>query len=227
MQASLFKRITSSFVDLCLILLVVYGIFFLWGEGLLQNRVENFDTLYADYNEILEIYNEDLATLQTEYEVAIELANGDEDLESVADTEYQQQVAVLDLQNTIDINPYNIPLTKYFSEIIYFFVFGFLVLATILTIVTTGRTPGRKVMGLKTVFEKTKGEYVDINPFQAFFHDIVFKYFLIVLVFAVNMYLGAMLMLICLLIDIFMISFTRNRTAIRDLVTKVKVIKAK
>lgn len=225
MHASLFKRLTSSFVDLCLIMLVVYGMFFLWGEGWLQGRIENFDTLYADYNEILEVYNADLAVLQTEYEVAVELADGDEDLEAIAYEEYQQQTAILDLQNTIDINPYNIPLTQYFSEIIYFFVFGFIVFATILSIATTGRTPGRKLMGLKTVYEKTAGEYVNINPFQAFFHDIVFKYFLIVLIFAMNMYLGAMLMLICLLIDIFMISFTRNRTTIRDLLTKIKVIK--
>lgn len=226
MQVSLFKRLTSSFVDLCLIILVVYGIFFLWGEGWLQGRVENFNTLYADYNEVLVIYNEDLAAIQTEYDVAVELANGDEELEAIAYEEYSQKVAILDLQNTIDINPYNIPLTQYFSEIIYFFVFGFIVFATVLTIATTGRTPGRKLMGLKTVFERKSGEYAEINPFQAFFHDIVFKYFLIVLVFAMNMYLGAMLMLVGLLIDIFMISFTRNRTTIRDIVTKVKVIKA-
>lgn len=225
MQASLFKRLTSSFVDLCLIILVVYGVFFLWGQGWLQGRIDNFDILYADYNEIIERYNKDLSYIQTEYNVAVELADGDEALEDIAYEEYQQQVAVLDLQNTIDINPYNLPLTQYFSEIIYFFVFGFIVFATILTIAVTGRTPGRKIMGIKTAYEKEAGEFTDINPFQAFFHDIVFKYFLIVLVFAINMYFGVMLMLVGFIIDIFMISFTRNRTTIRDLVTKVRVIK--
>lgn len=223
MIASLFKRIFSSFIDLCLLLVVVYGLFFIGGRSLLQNRVDSFDIVYADYNEVIAAYNEDLANLRTEYDANVALADGNEELETAALETYNLRVDLLNQQNTIDINPYNLPLTQYFSEIIYFFVIGFIVLATVLTLALTGKTPGRRVMKVHLASQDAKGDYVKPNLVQVFLHDILLKYFLVVVVFTINMYYGVMFMLFGLLVDVILISFTRNKMTLRDLLTKSQV----
>ena len=226
MNATLFRRMTASFIDLCLVAIVVYGLFFIGGRGILQNRVDNFDILNSDYSEIIEGYNADLSAIQTEYDAAIQLANQDEDLITLAQTQYNLKKAILNSQNTIDIEPYNRPLTQYFSEIIYFFVIGFIVLITVLSLATVGKTPGRRIMQVKLMVENIKGEYVAPGLLPIFLHDIFLKYFFIVLVFVFNMYYGLMFMLVALMIDILLISFTKNRTTIRDYFTRLKVLKS-
>lgn len=225
MFASLFRRIVSSFIDLCLILVVVYGIFAIGGQTILQNRIDNFDIIYADYNDIVDAYNEDLATLQTKYDAAIELANDDKDLELAALINYNTNRDIINEQNTIDINPYNLPLTQYFSEIIYFFVIGFVVLLTVMTMVTSGKTLGRIVLKVKVKMENSEGEYIKPSLIQVFVHDIFLKYFLVVLIFVFNMYYGIMFMLFALLVDVLLITFTKKRSTVRDFVTRIRVLK--
>jgi hypothetical protein len=225
MFASLFRRIASSFLDLCLVLLVVYGLFFIGGRSILQNRIDNFDIIYADYNDIIAAYNADLETIQTEYDVAFELADGDADLEAIAQEKYNTSRDIINEQNTIDINPYNKPLTQYFSEIIYFFVIGFVVLMTVLTLATFGQTPGRRILKVKVKTEASEGEFVKPSLIQVFLHDIFLKYFFIVFVFVFNMYYGIMFMLFALLVDVILITFTKKRSTIRDYFTRLQVLK--
>lgn len=223
MAASLFRRIASSFVDLCLVILVVYGLFAIGGQSIIQNRIDNFDIVYAEYSEIVAAYNEDMTSIKEEYDVAIELAGDDEDLKIVALETYNTNRTIINDQNTIDINPYNEPLTQYFSEIIYFFIIGFVVLTTILSIATFGKTPGRKVLKIQLGQQSNEGEYIKPTIGQVFLHDIIFKYFLIVLVFIYNMYYGIMFMLAALLLDVMLITFTRKRFTIRDYLSKLNV----
>jgi hypothetical protein len=225
MFASLFRRIASSFIDLCLILVVVYGIFAVGGKTILQNRIENFDIVYADYNDIVEAYNADLAAIQTEYDVALELAGDDEELEAIALEIYNTNRDIINEQNTIDINPYNVPLTQYFSEIIYFFIIGFVALLAVMTVATVGKTPGRKILKVKVKTENSEGEFIKPSIIQVFLHDIFLKYFFIVFVFAFNMYYGIMFMLFALLVDVILITFTKKRSTIRDYFTRLKVLK--
>jgi hypothetical protein len=58
-----------------------------------------------------------------------------------------------------------------------------------------------------------------------FFHDIVFKYFFVVLVFAVSMYAGIILLGLSLIVDLVMMSFTPKKATLRDLLLKMSVVK--
>jgi len=226
MSASFFKRLTSSIIDFVLIFLVVYFAFVVGGRTLLRNRVDNFDEIYSSYNEILIAYNENLTNLQTEYDVNLALADGNPELEALALEDFNQRSAIINQQNTIDIEPYNEPLTQYYLEIIYFFTVGFIVLMTILAIATTGRTPGRRLMQIRLASDFGDGELKRPNPIQVFFHDIILKYFFIVLVFAMSMYYGLIFILISLILDMILISVTKNKTTIRDYFLRIRVVKA-
>ncbi len=225
MFASLFRRITSSFIDLCLVLLIAYGLFFVGGKTILQNRIDNFDIIFSEYNDIVAAYNEDMTAIQEEYDVAIALADGDEDLEVIALADYNTNRTIINDQYTLDINPYNEPLTQYFSEIIYFFVIGFVVLTTILSLAMMGKTPGRRIMRIRLAQQIKEGEHIKANLQQVLLHDMLFKYFAIVVVFIYNMYFGIMFMLAALLLDVILITFSRKRSTIRDHLSRLKVLK--
>lgn len=224
MSASLFRRITSSLFDVILVFLVVYLLFIIGGQSLLQNRVEHYDIINEDYQELLYAYNNDMEMIRTEYEASIEVAGGDVELETLARETYNQRLSVLDEQNLIDIEPYNTPLTSYYLEIIYFFSFGLLVIMTLLTVFLTGRTPGRRMLKVSLMSEKSEGEFVEPNPIKVFFHDIILKYFFIVIVFTLSLYYGVLFIMAGLLLDIILIAITRKKITIRDYFLRMRMI---
>ncbi len=226
MSASFLKRLLSSVVDIALVFLIVYLAFIAGGRTILRNRVENFEEIYSSYNEILEVYNGDLQDLQLEYDVNMEIADGDEALEDIAIAEYNNRIQLVNDQNAIDIEPFNEPLTHYFLETIYFYAVGFLVIMTILSFATLGRTPGRRLMSIKLATQTGPGEFEKPNPISVFLHDIVFKYFFLVIAFVVSMYYGLILILVAFAVDLILIMFTRNNTTLRDILLKIRVLKA-
>ncbi len=225
MSASFFKRLGSSIIDFIIVIMVVYFAFVVGGKSLLQNRVDNFDEIYGAYNQILTAYNNDLQNLQTEYDANMELANGDGALETIAQEDYTAKSNILKQQNTIDIEPFNEPLTQYYLEIIYFFAFGFIALLTLLVMFTTGKTPGRRILKINLMAE-TNGEFTNPNIIQVFFHDVVLKYFFIIVVFAMSMYYGFIFILIAFIVDMVLISFTRKKFTIRDFSLRLRVVNA-
>ncbi|XMB71592.1 RDD family protein [Mycoplasmatota bacterium WC30] len=223
MSASFFKRLTSAIVDFIIVIMVTYLAFIVGGKTLLQNRVDNFDEVYGAYTQILTAYNDDLQNLQTEYDANIELANGDADLEAFAAEDYNAKSTILNQQNTIDIEPFNEPLTQYYMEIIYFFSIGMIVIMALLVVATSGKTLGRRLMKIKLITENN-GESANPNLIQVFFHDIILKYFFIILVFTISMYYGFILILIALLVDIVLISLSRKKSTIRDYFLRMRVV---
>ncbi len=226
MSVGFFKRLTSSVVDFILIFLVVYLLFIAGGRTILQNRVEYFDDRYDTYSQILTAYNNDLQEIQIEYEANMTNANGDTELEAIALDIHNTKSTILNLQNTIDIEPYNISLTGYFLEIIYFFAVGIVLFITLLTTLTKGKTLGRKIMQIKLITPNESGEPQAPSVVQVFFHDVILKYFFILIVFTMNMYYGFMFILIALLTDLILMTVTKNKTTIRDYFMKVRVVKA-
>ncbi|MBU1144497.1 MAG: RDD family protein [Firmicutes bacterium] len=218
MNAGFLKRAISSLIDITIVFIIVYATFALFGRTLLRNQVPDFDEIFATYSEIIDVYNSDLALLQEEYNAQLELAGEDQLLIDEVKLNYQEKVNVLDEQNTVDIEPYNRPLTGYFISTIYYFTFGFLILMSIYAVATKGRTLGRTLLQIKL-----DGP---VNVLSVFFHDIVLKYFFIVLVFVVSMYAGAILFLLSLIIDLGLMSFTRKRSTLRDILLKMSVVKA-
>lgn len=225
MTVSLFRRISASFLDLCIILAIVYGLFFIGGRDFLRSNIENYNILNEDYTEIVDNYNADISRISSEYDVAIELAGEDQELKDAATLEYNLKKAIINSQNTIDINPYNDPLTVYFSSVINFFIVAFLILMAILTIATTGKTPGRRILRTKLAVIDSEGKNKKPNVFNVFLHDIVLKYFFIVLVLVYNTFYGVVFMLIAFMLDTILITFTKSNSTIRDFFTRQRVVK--
>jgi hypothetical protein len=217
MNAGFLKRSMSSLVDLIAVMSIVTLTFFLFGRTIIRNQIPNFDEIFTVYNELVDAYNYDLETITTEYTAALAIADGNEALETEAQTIYAAKKALLDAQNIVDIEPYNAPLTGYFLTSIYYFSIGFLILLSIYSLAFNAKTLGRKMMQIKL-----EGP---INPISIFFHDVVFKYFFTVLVFSVSLYAGAVLFLLSLAIDLILISFTRNKNTLRDIFLKMSVVK--
>lgn len=224
MTASFLKRLTSSIIDLVLVFVVVYFAFVVGGRTLLQNRVENFDSLYTSYYDLIGTYNEDVDLIQTEYEANMELANGDAELEALAQETYNMKAQILQMQNQIDTVPDYEYLSGYFLESIYFYAIGFIILMTVLTMATKSKTPGRWLMKVRLATMKANNEYGSPNIIQVFFHDIMLKYFFLVVVFTLNWVYGGILILVSLAVDFIFMAFTRNRSTIRDYFLRLKVI---
>ncbi len=217
MNAGFMKRALSSLVDLVIVFVVVVSTFYLFGRSIIRNQTPNFTEIFTVYNEIIDSYNVDLENITTEYTAALEIADGDADLEAAAQATYASKKAMLDAQNIVDIEPYNKPLTGYFLSCIYYFSIGFLILTAVYSLAFNAKTMGRRLMQVKL-----EGP---VNPISIFFHDVVLKYFFIVLVFSVSMYAGAALFLLSLAIDLILITFTKNKSTLRDLFLKMSVVK--
>lgn len=218
MNAGFFKRAFSSLLDASIIILVLYLSFIVGGRTILRNQVENFDEIFAAYNQVVDEYNASLNTLYEEYTAAIELADGDKDLEAAAQTVYDEGKAALDAQQLLDIEPYDESLTPYFLNCIFYFALGFIILLTIYTVLLKGMTLGRRLMQLKL-----EGS---VNPITIFFHDIIFKYFFVVMLSLTwNPYAGLLLIGVSLILDVILINFTRRKQTLRDLLVKISVVK--
>lgn len=217
MNAGFFKRSFSTLIDLLLVFVLVYLTFILFGRNVLRDQIPDFDRVNDFYQEVLEVYNRDLETLNEEYSAAITLAGGDKDKEVEAQVLYQTRADLIRNQNSIDIEPFNRPLTRYFMLNITYYAIGFLLLMTIYTLVLKGKTLGRMAMGLEL-----KGP---VHIVTVFFHDIVFKYFLIVLLLVINLNLGIIVFFLQILLDMIMLTLSRKRATLRDLILKMTVEK--
>ncbi|MDD4355025.1 MAG: RDD family protein [Candidatus Izemoplasmatales bacterium] len=217
MNAGFFKRSFSTLIDLLIVFVIVYLTFILFGRSVLRNQIPDFDRVNDFYQEVLEVYNQDLEVLSEEYSAAITLAAGDKEKEAEAQLLYQIKTDIIRNQNTIDIEPFNRPLTRYFMLNISYYAIGFLILMTIYTLALKGRTVGRIVMGLEL-----KGS---VHIVSVFFHDIVFKYFLIVLLLVVNLNLGIIVFFLQILLDMIMLSISRKKATLRDIILKITVEK--
>ncbi|MDY0140079.1 MAG: RDD family protein [Candidatus Izemoplasmatales bacterium] len=215
MRAGFFRRLTSSLIDMTIVFTIIYLSFILFGRGMLQDKIENYDEINAAYQDIMLVYNENVAQIQKKYEVAKELAGEDEDLLSIAFDEYVEQTAILNNQNNIDTEPYIYPLGIYFTNVIYYYMFLFLILTVAFSLSLKGLTLGRRVMKLKL-----SGP---VNIMSVFLHDIVFKYLLIVILIPINVLFAIMLLMFMALVDTGLIAATKNKLTIRDMISKITV----
>jgi len=218
MNAGFIKRIVSTIIDLSLVLLVIYGSFALLGKNIMRNQINNFDVIYSSYNELLDAYNEDLAALRQTYQADVDEAGDNEQLLQQAEEKYQRKADVLSSQNSVDIEPYNDVLSRYFMNNIYYFALGVLIVMTFYALLTQGKTLGRRTMQLRL-----EGP---VSPISIFFHDVIFKYFFIILALFVNIGVALLILAVQFVIDMIMIVGTRRKLALRDMLAKIRVVKA-
>jgi hypothetical protein len=217
MSVGFFKRLMSSVVDITLVITVVIVTFLLIGRPLLQKRIDNFNEIYTSYTNIITVYNDDLQAAQTEYNANMTNANGNADKEAAAQALYTMKLNALKAQNNIDLEPYNLTISKYYYNIIHYYIIGFLALMTVYTLVVKGKTLGRKLLQIKL-----DG---NVNLSTIFFHDIMLKYFFLLLLMAFSLYYAFIFLVLSFAVDLLLITFTRNKTTLRDMLLKIKVVK--
>ena len=215
MAAGFFKRAFSTLFDFVLIFALIYLTYLAVGRTVIQNQIPYFDELYEAFQEINDVYTKDNDRIRLEYDAQMTLADGNKELETLALTRYTEQMALLDAQNLVDIEPYNQPLTRFFLFSIYYFAVGFLIVMGIYTVAMKGKTIGRRLLKIEL-----KGSS---NPLMMFMHDIILKYFLLVLVIMVSLYGGLMFLLFAVLFDLTLITFTRTKRTLRDSLLKMSV----
>lgn len=215
MNAGFFRRLLSSLIDMAFVFTIIYISFIAFGQNMLQNKIENYDEINAAYTEIMTVYNNNLTEIQREYDVNKELAGEDEELKAIALENYLVQQEILEEQNFIDTEPYNGPLGIYFTSVVYYYMFIFLMLMTIYSLAFKGITLGRKVMRIKLAGP--------VNIATIFLHDIAFKYLLIIVLIPINVLFAIMLIMFMFLIDTALIAATKNKITIRDMITKITV----
>lgn len=218
MNAGFIKRIVSTIIDLTLVLLVIYGSFALLGRNIMRNQIDQFDVIYPAYNELLDAYNEDLAALREAYQADVDEAGDNDQLAQQAEEIYQRKADILSQQNSVDIEPYNDVLSRYFMNNIYYFALGVLIVMTLYAVLLKGKTLGRRIMQLRL-----EGP---VSPISVFFHDVIFKYFFIILALFVNVGVALLILAIQFVIDMIMIVATRRKLALRDMLAKIRVVKA-
>jgi len=192
MRAGFFRRLFSSIIDMMLIFSVIYLSFILFGQSMLQSKVENFDEISANYDEIMAAYSEDIAEVQKTYDVQKELAGEDQELLDAAFLEYQEQ-----------------------TNVIYYYLFIFLIIMTLYTLILKGATVGRRFMKIKL-----EGP---VNLMTIFLHDIAFKYLLVVVLVPINVLYAIMFLMFMFLVDTGLIAATQNKITIRDMISKITV----
>jgi len=217
MRAGFFRRLLSSLLDMILVFGVIYLSFILFGRGMLQNKIDNYDEINTTYDEIMAVYNEDIKDLQQEYEAAKLLAGEDEELKAQALANYVEQSDILFQQNQIDTAPYIQPLGIYFTNVVYYYAFIFLLISTFYTMILKGMTLGRRVMRLKLTGP--------VNLMSLFLHDIAFKYLLIIVLIPINPLYAIMAIMFMFLIDTALIAATKNKLTVRDMISKITVDK--
>ena len=217
MRAGFFRRLLSSLLDMILVFGVIYLSFILFGRGMLQNKIDDYDEINTTYEEIMAVYNEDIKDLQQEYEAAKLLAGEDEDLKAQALADYVEESDILFQQNQIDTAPYIQPLGIYFTNVVYYYAFIFLLISTFYTMILKGMTLGRRVMRLKLTGP--------VNLMSLFLHDIAFKYLLIIVLIPINPLYAIMAIMFMFLIDTALIAATKNKLTVRDMISKITVDK--
>ncbi len=224
MQAGFFRRLSSAVVDFILVIIVIYLVFIAGGRILLRNRVDYFDQRNYVFHELLDAYNNDLANAQNEYNANMEAAGDDLDLQAQAQDLYNMKTSILNMQNSIDIQPYNVSLTYYYYEIINFFTYGLVIIFAILSVVVSGNTIGRKLFRIKLIKRSSNENSSEPSAFQLIVHDSILKYLVIAFVFSYSIYLGFIFILFSLLVDLMLISITRSKSTVRDYLSQLQVI---
>ncbi len=215
MRAGFFRRLLSSLIDMTLIFTIIYLSFIAFGRTVLQGKIENYDEINSAYQEIMIVYNANMDDIQKDYDVAKALAGEDEALKTAALDNYLEQSNILNEQNIIDTAPYMEPLGLYFTNVVYYYLFIFLILATLYSMFLKGLTLGRRVMKLKLTGP--------VNFMTIFLHDVAFKYLLVVVLVPINVLFALMLIMFMGLIDTALIGATRNKLTVRDMISKITV----
>jgi len=216
MSAGFIRRFTSSLVDLIIVIFVVYFAFVLIGNPYLKNQVENYDNIDENLNEVLVSYDVTKAQIDANYELAKKAAGDDDDAVGEAYLVYKNQISVLNQHYALDTSVYQRLLYEYNVGTIYFYSLGIGILLTVLVLAFKGTTPGRRLLKIEL-----NG---DVTWFNLITHDLLLKYLLVIILILFSPYLAFIIIPAYFIIDIFMMMLSKDRTTLRDRISKIIVV---
>lgn len=183
----------SFLVDLIPIITVLSMCFTFFVGELL--KPENYDALRSSYLQKIEDYNEEVAEPFSQYESG-----------EISPEEYNEITAPIEASyfHTDETDEEVLAYLQYTGYTVLYYFIGFNLIYFIYIGITQGRTFGRRFTKIEL-----KGK---INWWTLFLREFIWKTFYWSVTFGVG-----------ILVDVFMISFTRNKLAFRDMVAPIKV----
>ena len=215
MSAGFLRRLLSSLVDISIVVVIIYGAFALFGNSYLQGQVENYDEINQNLINVQETYDLNQDQIDDAYDEAKALAGDDEEAANEAYLNYRSQISVLNQHYAQDSSVYQRLLYDYNVGTIYFYTIGLALLLTILVIGFGGITPGRRLMKLQL-----DGQ---VSTFNIIIHDLLLKYVLVIALILFSPYFAFILIPAYLIIDIFMIMLSKDKTTLRDRLSKIYI----
>ncbi|QWB99949.1 RDD family protein [Mycoplasmatota bacterium] len=213
MRAGFFRRLISALVDISIALAFVYLTFILFGQNILQNRVDNYQEIDANYQEVINQYYEDQEAVENEYNLAKESAGDDEDARNEAYLVYRDKLSILNHHYAADSSVYNRLLLDYNVGLIYYFTLGMIVLLGLIIIGFKGLTPGRRLLRIELVGQ--------VSMINIIIHDLLLKYILVVVLFLISPYYAFIILPAYFLLDLFLILLSKDKSTLRDNLSKI------
>jgi len=161
---------------------------------LLKNQFENFDEISDQYSINVEEYYATLETYNTD------LAN-----QVITQTEFDTLFADLDEQFNADNVDAQSVILSYYMNVIFYYVISYAIISYLYNVFMKGQTFGRKLFQIELVGK--------INWYTLLLRELLWK----TMFWITTLFFG-------LIIDTFMISFTKNKKTLRDYFSGTQII---
>ena len=196
MNAGLFKRSLAFAIDGIIYLSLTFWIFNFIAAPIYQRQYDDFEMHWAVYFEVTDMVEEDLIPFQTQYDNnEITYTELLEIRAEIFDSYYQDP----QYQESIDIALGYRDFTMLSSILI------FILTSYIGVLVLKGQTLGRKLMKLRLVGE--------VNWFSLLLREVLWKYVFWLITLGIG-----------LIIDVLMVFLSTNHSALRDKLSKTRVV---
>lgn len=194
MSASAFKRILSFFVDFILVLGVVTLSYRLIVGPLIEDGIDNFDTLYPAFVEAQSDRIDELTALQESFTEGV-----------ITETEYNQQVALVDEFYNTNFEEETLVFASFIYQSIIYYLIAYSLANYAYNVIFKGRTIGRRITKLRL-----SG---NVTWWTLLLRELLWKpvYWIFTLGFGI-------------FLDFILIALTSSKKTLRDYISKTRIV---
>lgn len=194
MSASAFKRILSFFVDFILVLGVVTLSYRLIAGPLIEDGIDNFDTLYPAFVEAQSDRIDELTALQESFTEGV-----------ITETEYNQQVALVDEFYNTNFEEETLVFASFIYQSIIYYLIAYSLANYAYNVIFKGRTIGRRITKLRL-----SG---NVTWWTLLLRELLWKpvYWIFTLGFGI-------------FLDFILIALTSSKKTLRDYISKTRIV---
>ena len=187
-----------------------------------QNKLTEYDNQktkllsYYDDRKISETEKTDVINFLTEW---YNYAYAELELYTVIFSEVDYYVAQSEINDDFyrAADPYAETVLNYYVATIFFYIYSFVALTLIYTVILKGKTVGRRLMKLKVTGRKTTARLI--------VHDVVLKYLPSAILIMYSPIAAIYIILILIALDFVFIAFNRDKLGLRDVLTGIHIEK--